>query len=63
MNNPKEQFPYIEKVQKKIKKKYNFYDMWKNIIERIKEKEYNIDDSDFTTILKEVDNIKNSFVN
>jgi hypothetical protein len=62
MNNPKEQFPYIEKVQKKIKEKYNFYDMWQNIIESVKEKEYNIDDSDFNNILKEVENIKSSFV-
>lgn len=62
MNNPKEQFPYIEKVQNKIKEKYNFYDMWKNIIESIKQKEYNIDDSDFNNILKDVKNIKSSFV-
>jgi hypothetical protein len=62
MDNVKEQFPYIEKVQKKIKEKYNFYDMWENIIESVKKVEYNIDDSDFATISKEVSKIKNSFV-
>jgi len=62
MDNVKEQFPYIEKIQKKIKEKYNFYDMWENIIENVKKVEYNIDDANFVNISKEVGDIKTSFV-
>jgi hypothetical protein len=62
LENTKEQFPYIERVQKKIKEKYNFYTMWENIISTVKDIEYNIDDSDFTNLVREVNTIKNAFV-
>jgi hypothetical protein len=54
LENPKEQYPFIEKVQKKIKIKYNFYSMWSNIFEVLRQDEYRIDEAEFQQLIKEV---------
>ena len=51
IKNVKEQFPFIEKVQKKIKTKYNFYKIWKNILLKITKDEYKIDEDEFNSII------------
>lgn len=58
MENVKEQFPYIEKVQRKIKEKYNFYQMWYDIIEHMKLVEYRLDDQEFESM---VNNVREEF--
>jgi len=53
LENVKEQFPFIEKVQKKIKTKYNFYKMWEEILTKITNDEYKISETDFNLLMKE----------
>ena len=47
LNNVKEQEPYIEKVQKKIKTKYNWYIQWQNILETVITKQSENDNDEY----------------
>lgn len=58
LENTKEQQPFIEKVQKKIKEKYNFYSMWEGVFNVIKDIEYRVDNNEF---LRMISDAKKSF--